>query len=387
MSKFAITTKIYFGDGATEEALAMLRMLGYSQVMFLADAALVTTPAMAALHAAHVKAGFSIQSVQSYCAKQEPSYDELDRVTDSLRALPVPDVIVAVGGGTVLDLAKGVGILLKNPGKGLDYRGMDKVQTPGVPVVCFPATAGTGSEVTHTASFIDTKTQTKLGINGRFVAPLCGVLVPALTLSCPRSVTLYAGLDAMLHALEAATAKTATALTVRIGADAFALLFENLPLVLRDPQNETARANVLLGSYWAGVAMMNAGGGPASGISYPLGVHFSVPHGLAGGIFLAPVAALNVSRGYTGYVPVYDRLPGSNSGLSDAAKSSEFARKLVSFYRELGGPATLQAFGVTRAQVTLLTQLTMDQRVANLELNPVPVSRADVEQLLQSVTI
>ena len=112
-------------------------------------------------------------------------------------------------GGSTLDLAKGVAILTRNPGRGIDYRGMNTVASPGIPVVLIPTTAGTGSEVTETASFIDSATGVKFGINGRHVGCLFAVLDPTFVATCPPSATVSAGLDALVHAVEAATCLSA----------------------------------------------------------------------------------------------------------------------------------------------------------------------------------
>ena len=207
MAMFEINTKVYWGSDATTQAIGAVKELGIGKVLFIVDAAIVEAPGVQQLLDLWRKGGFGVDLVTADCAK-EPSYQWLDEFTDSVRNCRA-DLIVAVGGGSAMDLAKGIGVLLGNPGKGLDYRGMHKVENPGVPVVCYPSTAGTGSEVTHTASFIDLESMTKLGINGRYVAPLFGVLMPELVFSCPRSVALSSGLDAMVHALEAVSAKTA----------------------------------------------------------------------------------------------------------------------------------------------------------------------------------
>lgn len=385
MASFSISTKIFFGRSGLEDLFAHLKKMGLLKVSFIADKNIEKIAAFSNLIDQFRRSDFQITGNTLLDTSREPSYDLLDQFTENLRGKEI-DVIIAVGGGSVLDMAKGVGILLKNPGKGIDYRGMDKVTQPGIPVVCIPTTAGTGSEVTHTASFIDTQGKTKLGINGKHVTPLCGLLMPELTFSCPASVTIASGLDAMLHAMEAVTAKTATLVTQMLGSRAFGLLYSHFDRVLNTPFDYGAREGMLLGSYYAGIAMMNAGGGPASGISYPLGVHFSVPHGIAGGIFLPHVIELNVSKGYHGYTQIYNELPDANKSLPPDQKSRDFAFKFHELYKRIGAPTNLSTYGVGKKNIDLLTTLTMDQRLANLELNPVPCGKEDVISLLTKVT-
>ncbi len=384
MAHFAISTRVFFGRTAFNELAGYMKGLGLERLAFIADKNIENSEAFLRLCSNFERNGFAIQKGVFMETSGEPSYDSLDEFTGNLRGVDT-QAIIAIGGGSVLDMAKGVGILLKNSGRGIDYRGMDKVQNPGIPVICIPTTAGTGSEVTHTASFIDTQAKTKLGINGRHVSPLCGALIPELLFSCPRKVAVSSGLDAMLHAIEAVSAKTANAATVMLGAKAFSLLYTHFKGALEAPGNYEAWEGMLLGSYLAGVAMMNAGGGPASGISYPLGVHFKVPHGIAGGIFLQHVFDYNISKGYPGYLNVYNCLPDADYSLELKKRSSDFADKFRKLYKNIGAPERLSEWGWSSIDVSLLTELTMEQRKANLELNPVPFGREEVKALLEHV--
>ena len=315
---------------------------------------------------------------------QEPDYDYLDLVATDFRGKSL-DVIVGIGGGSTLDLAKGVAILMRNPGPGIAYRGMDLVPAPGLPLVVIPTVAGSGSEVSHTASFIDLKTQTKLGINGKNVAALFAVLDPVLLAACPASVTMGSALDAMVHATEACTATTANGVSVLFGAEAMRLLFNALPAALTNAADLAALEDLLLASTLAGLAMAHAAGGPASGISYPLGVHFGMAHGFAGGLLLPHIVTVNVSKGYTaGYADMYDRmqLGGGGGSLTVQEKANAFKLNLLGLYRQIGAPIDLLRWKVGGESIELLTNLTLAQRKENLELNPVPFERQAVTHVL-----
>lgn len=333
------------------------------------DSAVAAGRPFAELRAAWAAEGFEPVVTFEGRAGAEPDYDYLDEVAARLRTDPV-ETIVAVGGGSTLDLGKGVGILLRNPGRGIDYRGVDLVREPGVPVICIPTTAGSGSEATATASFIDKASQTKLGINGRNVACELAILDPNLLVGSPSSVTIGSGLDALVHAIEAVTARGATEVSRTLGREAVRLLFAALPRSVSEPDDVDARRDSLLGAHLAGLAMQNAAGGPASGVSYPLGVHYGVPHGFAGGVLLPHVVRSNVSAGYEGY----------------AYLGEDFARDLFALYRAIGAPLELSAFGVTRADLPRLVELTLTERVQNLELNPVPFGAPEVTTLLEAAT-
>jgi len=384
MSSFTINTKIFFGKNSTKEIFSFLSSINLNKLAFVVDSNLREVVAFNNLIKEFEIIGKRIHRVEYIDAGEEPTYDYLDQVTEEFRG-EVPDVLLGVGGGTILDLTKGIGILLKNPGKAIDYRGIDLVKKTGVPVVCYPSTAGTGSEVTLTASFIDAKSKTKLGINGHNVAPICGVIYPELTFSCPKKVTIGSGLDAMLHAIEAVSARNATPLTSMLGSKAFSILYSNFRKVISEPNNYNAREGMLFGSYYAGIAMMNAGGGPASGISYPLGVYYGVPHGIAGGIFLPHVFEYNVNNEYLGYAEVYDQLPDAEPHLDIKEKSVDFLKKIDLLYSDICVPKRLSDWGWHDIDSDILTNLTIEQRKANLDLNPVAFGKLQAYELINKV--
>jgi len=287
-----------------------------------------------------------------------------------------------------MDLAKGIAILMKNPKDGLSYRGFNKVENQGIPLCAFPTTAGTGSEVTWTASFVDTKEGKKLGINGRYVAPICGVLEPELLVTCPNSIMISAGLDALVHSVEAITAKSNNSITRYIGEKAFSLVFNNLSQSIADPLNLELKERLLLGAYLAGVAMMNAGGGPASGVSYPIGVYYKVPHGIAGGVFLGNIFKQNIEKGYQGYRPLIKELTGLGNEYSSIELNTMFLKIYDDFFSEIGGPTNLNEWGiVNEKQINHIVKLTMEQRLENLMLNPLPYGEDDLRYLLNTTLL
>lgn len=361
-----------FGPGSALGIAEELERLGATRPAVIVDAAVAGKPAVARLGAA---------LVVKRPGGAEPTYDELDAAVEEVRAAD-PDSIVGIGGGSAMDLAKGIAILLRNPGPSIRYRGMDLVPAPGVPCIVAPTTAGSGSEATATAAFIDTDTQTKLGINGRHVGAVAAILDPELLVGSPPAVTISSGLDALVHAVEAVATREPNHVSILLGAEAVRLLFDALSRAVADPDDVDARSDTLLGAHLAGIAMQNAAGGPASGISYPLGVHWGVPHGFAGGVLLPHVVEMNVQRGHIeGYALLDERLrPGAGG---DGAAFSEAFWDVVD---RMGAPRDLSGFGVTREDLDRLTSLTLEQRGANLAANPgAPWGEADVRELLELV--
>jgi len=324
--------------------------------------------------------------VQWHNTEHEPTYNDVDHLAEVFRDLSI-DFILGIGGGTVLDLAKGIGILYTNPGQAIDYRGSDKVQKAPLPVVLVPTTAGTGSEVTKTASFIDTKSKTKLGINGKNVSCSLAVLDPIFLLSCPKSVTVSSGLDVLVHAIEAVTCRSANSLSRLLGAEAFSIMRGALVDAVHNPQDIDIREQTLLASYYAGLAMSMAGGGISSGLSYPLGVDYGVPHGLAGGLSIPSVCNLCHSLGYyEGYAYIYDiASKEKRADMPIKEKSASFLESLKDLYLCIGLSKTLRSFGVSDQDVASLAKKTFEDRKANMDLNPTPVEISHLENIIREI--
>ena len=384
--EISLSSRALCGSGCAALVPDRLKALGFVRVGVIADEAVLRQPRVQSLLGEWQSGGLDAVDVYASRTGQEPDYDYLDEVADRLRSCDV-DAIVGIGGGSAMDLAKGVGVLLRNPGRGIAYRGMNLVRSPGVPVVLVPTVAGCGSEVTATASFIDRASKTKLGINGAHVACLFSVMDPTLLVTCPPAVVLGSGLDAMVHAIEAVTARTANAMSRVLGAEAVGLLFAALPSAVSHPGDIDAQETLLMASFLAGIAMTHAAGGPASGISYPLGVHWNVPHGYAGGLLLPLVVAANVEKGYAeGYACLHDRVAmGGSAGTTERARAESFRDSLAALYREIGAPATFERWNVDAGALADLTDLTVTQRQGNLELNPVAFAREDVARILEAV--
>ncbi len=386
-AKFALKTNTFFGANSANLVPDKVREMGFSRPGLIIDEVVYRQQPIRSLLESWRQTGLQPSKLYLSRAGQEPDYDYLDLVAKDFRSLDL-DILVGIGGGSAMDLAKGVGVLMRNAGSGIAYRGMNLVPAPGVPVVVIPTVAGSGSEVSETASFIDRASQTKLGINGRHVGCLFAVLDPVLLTTCPASVTLGSGLDALVHAVEAVTARTAHALSIFLGAEAVRLLFKALPIAMTQPMDLRAREELLLAGFYAGIAMCHVAGGPASGISYPLGVHFNVPHGYAGGVLLPYVVTANIAKGYVeGYARLYERLDGVRieSNMTERAKAEAFRDALSGLYGQLRAPSNCHPWKLDRTAIDQLTELTVTQRKANLELNPVPFGREDVVGILEAV--
>lgn len=379
--KFQLTTQLTAGVGISRTLPELMRSWGYANSLILVDEGV-------ALHSEYftevselLRGSLNSLAIEVLRGTVEPDYDYVDAIAAKVRALPKLDSIVAIGGGSCLDVAKAVAVLRTNSGRALEYRGFDKVTVPGVPTVCIPSTAGTGSEVTINASFIDLAEKKKLGINGRYLNATHAVLDANWTLSCPVSVAVSSGMDALVHSLESYMCKTSNPITRVFSAHAFAKLYVTLPCLVEDPRNQDKRQELLLASYLAAIALFNSGSGIAGALSYPLGVYYGVPHGIGGGIFIASVIEYNVNRGYLDYAALFD-LVAPNQSLTLDQKNREFAIMLRKLSERLGVPRYLTQWGITAARLDEVAALMRILQGA-FDQNPLPFSAdADARAML-----
>ena len=315
---------------------------------------------------------------------REPTYDYLDQARQSFMGKAI-DGFIVMGGGSVMDVGKALSVLVTNTEPAIHYRGFDLIKNPGIPVIAIPTTAGTGSEVTPNAVFIDTKEKRKFGINTTMYIPKLCILDSLLTVSCPRHVTISSGMDALVHAHESFVSKKATPITQLFAKEAFKLVFNAIKNVVNSPQDIDARAQVQLGSYMAAIALFNSSAGPAGAMSYPLGVDYEVPHGLAGAVFLPRIIQHNVNAGYTNYIELYNLIDGALPLENAKAASEAFSNHVWELCDALEVPRTLTSFGFHKKNISQFLEKSQMLQGA-FEMNPVSFTVENVSQILEKMT-
>ncbi|MDZ4163735.1 MAG: iron-containing alcohol dehydrogenase [Smithellaceae bacterium] len=377
MFDFSLKTKVKFGQGVRKFIPDTLSSENWHHIGVVYDHNLIHNQDMVALIDSIDEAAAHL--VKAECTISEPTYDSLD---DVRRQFDDPDlqVIIGIGGGSALDMAKAMAVLVHNKNPAIAYRGFDQMTDPVLPIIAVPTTAGTGSEVTPNASFIDCQAKKKLGINGEPVRPAYAFLDPELTLSCPRGPTISAAVDSIVHAVEAFAAKKTNRMARLFASEGFRLVFEALPLLIDNLNDVLLREEVMYGAFLSGIALMHSGTGPAAAMSYPMSVHHQVPHGLGGGIFLPYVIDHNIRAGYTGYADFY------NPNKLDSKRALElFLSDLRSCWEKLRMPQNLSLFGVKQADIGFIIDETLQLKGA-LDQNPTPFYEKEIESVLIRLT-
>lgn len=256
------------------------------------------------------------------------------------------DVIVGLGGGSIMDVAKMASALVVNPGKTKDYFGKEKVPQRGKPTIMIPTTAGTGAEITKHAIFLDRESNVKKAVASTTLLPDVAIIDPMLTISCPAHVTASAGIDAFIHAAEPFISKNANAVTEVIALEAVRLISRWLGPAFADGQNLDARYYMSLGSMMSGMVLNNSGTSLVHALAYPIGGEFHCSHGVSLTALLATCFEYVVVARQEKMIRLAEAMGESIEGLSPrkaALLAPEAIRYLVKSVRL---PGSLRELGV-----------------------------------------
>jgi alcohol dehydrogenase class IV len=203
------------------------------------------------------------------------------------------DSLVAIGGGSSIDTAKGMSVLFANGGKMRDYKVPAEIPKVGLPIVAIPTTAGTGSDVTRFTVITDTESDEKMLIAGLACCPIAAIVDYELTLTMPLRLTADTGLDSLTHAIEAYVSRRASPFTDGLAKSAMGLIARHIRIACSEPDNRAAREAMMLGATTAGMAFSNASVCLVHGMSRPIGAFFHVPHGLSNAMLLPEITAFS----------------------------------------------------------------------------------------------
>lgn len=288
------------------------------------------------------------------------------------------DLVLGLGGGSSLDVAKLAAVLTGSPQPLSELYGIGNVRGSRLPLVQIPTTAGTGSEATN-ISILTTGETSKLGVVADQLFADRVLLDAELTVGLPALHTAATGIDAMVHAIEAYTSRIKkNPLSDLMAREALGMLAGNIIAACTDGTNRAARQAMLLGANLAGQAFANAPVAAVHALAYPLGGHFHVPHGLANALMLGPVLRFNATAAAPFYAELGDTL--GLGGTDTAGKATAFIDYIVELLDRSGAPRLLRDVGVDAESLPMLaTDAVAQQRL--LANNPVPVEQADALQL------
>lgn len=355
---FQTTRSVVCEPGSTARIGELAAELGCRNVAFVTDATIVglglAEPALDSL----AKAGLDVLICSDVSA--DPPEDMVLAAAAEARAGKV-DGIVSVGGGSSLDTAKLVSVLVNSDQPIGEMYGVGLVRGGRLPLILAPTTAGTGSEVTPIA-VVTTGGAEKKGVVSPQLLPDCAVLDASLTTGLPAAVTAATGIDAMVHAIEAYTSiHKKNPVSDCLAREALKLLGSNIRIVCTEPGNLPGRSGMLLGSMLAGMAFANAPVAAVHALAYPLGGHFHVPHGLSNALVLPHVLEFNMSEAASLYAELAPIVFPELASADPAERGPAMARKFAALGPELGMQSRLGDVGVSHNHLPMLAEDAMKQ--------------------------
>ncbi len=378
---FQTTPRIRFGVGALESLPEELQRFSATSVLVVSDPGVIA--AGIAGRVQDLVAGTGAKTHIFGAVEPDPRIETAEACA-KLAAEFGAGLIIGVGGGSALDIAKVASILARADQPIATMFGIDLVKSPGIPLILIPTTAGTGSEVTHIAILSDETEHLKKGIVSPFLFPALALNDPALSVGAPQSVTAASGMDALLHAVEAFTSKNASDVTDTLARQAIRLISQNLRSAYADGSNIVARTAMLEGSMLAGIAFANAGVTAVHAFAYPIGAEFHIPHGVANSIMMGPVLTFNLVGNLQKFAEVAELLGAQISGFSqrDAAILAIQTMKLLA--EDIRIPKHLADFGIREEHLPSLADgvLKVTRLLAN---NPRILSRDDAVRIYREV--
>ncbi|TKI03372.1 iron-containing alcohol dehydrogenase [Martelella alba] len=354
---------------------------GKQTVLLVTDGNIVGIPAVQTL-IAHVRANVSALTLIDN-VPAEPSQHDMAAILTQL-ATRKADLVIGIGGGSVLDVAKLLSVLCVDGAPTLE-----QLLAGGKPVarassLLIPTTAGTGSEATPNAILAIVEKETKVGIISPVMLPDYVALIPELTTSMPPRIASSTGIDALCHLIECFTATVANPVSDNYALIGLKKLFANLETAVTEPQNLEARLNMLWASYYGGAAIAHAGTHLVHAMSYPLGGKYHIPHGVANAILLAPCMRFVRPAVVSKFAQVYDVLPGAKTPLSEEEKSHALVDYFAALVKRLNLPAGLDELGIGPDHLPYLVEAALD--VQRLMKNvPMTVGADDVRAVYLSL--
>lgn len=386
---FRSAPEIIFGSGSLQQTPPLVGRLGKHCLLVTGQHSLNRSGQRSALEESLRIQGLTI----THCPVDgEPDLGVVDHCALIAREAHC-DVVLAVGGGSVIDTAKAVAALVTNGGQAIDYveavgkgRSIDK---PTLPLIAVPSTAGSGSEVTKNAVLRIPELRVKRSIRSDFMVPSVAVIDPALIASAPRSVAASSGLDALTHLIEAYLSKGAFPMTDALVVPGIGMAYRALLALAQNQINSQSHEEMALAALWGGIALANAGLGAVHGLVAPLGGLCSVPHGAGCGCLLAATFSMNV-RALRARSPDHPALSRADHIArivipeDEKDRSPERAAMAFEQLRIDLGVAPLSTYGVTEID---FAGIIAGSRAGSMRHNPIELTDLELENILRQSTV
>jgi len=330
---FQMCDRLIMGIGAVDELPDITRRSGKNRALIITDKGVVE----AGIYE-RIRIVLEDENIENGCFDKAEPDPRIEIVYDCLEAAKDGDydVLIGLGGGSSLDIAKVTSILLTNGGDVLEYVGIDKIPEAGIDTILIPTTAGTGSEVTPIAVLSDKKEHLKKGIVSDRLYPKAALIDPELTTSLPAHITAYTGMDALTHSIEAYTNKYSQQFVDTFALESVCLIGKNLRQAVSCGEDIEARYNMSLASLYGGMCLGPVNTAGVHALAYTLGGTFDVPHGIANSLLLPYVMEFNLTGNLEKYANIAVALGEHIEGLSGAEAAERSVKAVVQLSKDIG---------------------------------------------------
>lgn len=369
-----VSPEIIFGAGCRHNVGNYASTFGARKVLVVSDPGV-----LAAGWVADVEASLQAQGID-YClftqVSPNPRVEEVRLGADFYRSEGC-NVIVAVGGGSPMDCAKGIGIMVAHNRCILEFEGVDTIRVPSPPLILIPTTAGTSADVSQFVIISNQAERMKFSIVSKAVVPDVSLIDPETTLSMDPFLSACTGIDALVHAIEAFVSTGSGPLTDTHALEAMRLINGNLVQMIATPNDIALREKIMLGSMQAGLAFSNAILGAVHAMSHSLGGFLDLPHGMCNAALVEHVVAFNYSAAPERFRMVAETLGIDVRGLNHNLIRQRLVEHLIAFKQSVGFHETLKLHGVSTSDIPFLSRHAMEDPC--ILTNPRESSQRDVE--------
>ena len=382
VNRFILNEVSYFGPGARKELPGVVQRLGFKKALVVTDKGLMKFGVAKMVLDVLDEAAIPYAIYDD--VKPNPTVTNVKNGVEACKQAGA-DFIVAIGGGSSMDTAKGIGIVCNNPefADVVSLEGVADTKKKTVPIIALPTTAGTAAETSINYVIIDETKQKKMVCVDPNDIPCVAIIDAELMYSLPKSLTAATGMDAMTHAIEGLITKGAWELSDMFEIKAIEMIHRYLPLAVNEPTNPVGRDGMAVAQYVAGMAFSNVGLGVDHGMAHPLSALHDVPHGVACAMLLPTVMRFNAPAALPKYVDIAKAVGVYKEGMTQEEAADAACTEIENLSKLVGIPAHLSELGITEKDIDALA----DQAIEDVCTpgNPRPVTREDIVALYKKI--
>lgn len=382
VNRFILNEVSYFGPGARKELPGVVARLGYKKALVVTDKGLMKFGVAKMVLDVLDEAAIPYEIYDE--VKPNPTVTNVKMGVEACKKAEA-DFIIAIGGGSSMDTAKGIGIICNNPefSDVISLEGVADTKKKTVPIIALPTTAGTAAETTINYVIIDEEKQKKMVCVDPNDIPAVAIIDAELMYSLPKSLTAATGMDAMTHAIEGLITKGAWELSDMFEIKAIEMIHKYLPIAVNEPTNPVGRDGMAVAQYVAGMAFSNVGLGVDHGMAHPLSALHDIPHGVACAMLLPTVMKFNAPAALPKYVDIAKALGVYKDGMTQQEAADAACAEIDNLSRLVGIPTHLSELGITEKDIDALA----DQAIVDACTpgNPREVTRDDIVALYKQI--